>query len=331
MILYAKKMISLKIIKIQEVIKKGQIMLAQVTKIERGNKGASFTTHLSLPGQYSVLMPNTKGTIGVSHKISSYAERKRLKKIVDGLEVSQNMSLIVRTAGENKRKTDIKKDFNYLNSLWSNIRDTTLNANAPAIIHQQDCLIKHIFFDISDIGEIIVNNNETYAKLLKITKNSFPDMHKKITYFDTNDTYISLFSKYKINDQVQLLYSPEVALKSGGSIVIAQTEALIAIDVNSGKSTVSRNVQETAFHTNLEAAQEIAKQIMLRDLGGLIVIDFIDMENNQENLTVEKKIKELLKKDKARIQFAAINQFGLLTISRQRINPSFFDLMFDKM
>ncbi|WP_067560217.1 Rne/Rng family ribonuclease [Oceanibaculum pacificum] len=311
--------------KIQEVIKRRQIMLVQVTKEERGTKGAALTTYLSLPGRYCVLMPNTSRGGGVSRKITNAGDRKRLKKIVEDLEVPEGMAVIVRTAGSERSKAEIKRDFDYLIKLWSDIRDLTLQSNAPALIYEEGNLIKRALRDIygSEIEEVQVEGDEGYKIAKAFMKDLIPSHAKKVQQY--KDPSIPLFQRYQVENQLDAIHSPSVQLKSGGYIVLNQTEALVAIDVNSGRSTRERNIEETAYRTNLEAAEEVARQLRLRDLSGLIVIDFIDMEENRNQLAVERKLKEAMKVDRARIQIGRISHFGLLELSRQRLRPSVFE------
>ncbi|MBU0888293.1 MAG: ribonuclease E/G, partial [Alphaproteobacteria bacterium] len=311
--------------KIQEVIKRRQIMLVQVTKEERGTKGAALTTYLSLPGRYCVLMPNTSRGGGVSRKITNVSDRKRLKKIVEELAVPEGMAVIVRTAGSERSKAEIKRDFDYLIKLWSDIRDLTLQSNAPALIYEEGNLIKRALRDIydSEIEEVLVEGEEGYKTAKAFMKDLIPSHAKKVQQY--RDPAIPLFQRYQVESQLDLIHSPTVQLKSGGYIVLDQTEALVAIDVNSGRSTRERNIEETAYRTNLEAAEEVARQLRLRDLSGLIVIDFIDMEESRNQLAVERKLKESMKVDRARIQIGRISHFGLLELSRQRLRPSVFE------
>ena len=310
--------------KIQEVIKKRQIMLVQVTKEERGNKGAAITTYISLAGRYCVLMPNTAKGSGVSRKVTNSTDRMKLKKIVSGLSVP-NGSVVIRTAGVGHTKSEITKDFDYLMKLWDEIRATTLQATAPCLIHEESSLIKRSIRDMytKDIEEIVVEGEEGYKTAKNFMKKLMPSHSKKVKFYD--DKNIPLFSKYKLNEQINQIYSTRVDLPSGGYLIINNTEALISIDVNSGKSTKERNIAGTALKTNLEAAAEIARQCRLRDLAGLIVVDFIDMDEKRNNAQVEKHLRDALRNDKAKIQVGTISNFGLLEFSRQRLRSSIAD------
>ena len=303
--------------KIQEVIKRRQIMLIQVVKEERGNKGAALTTYLSLAGRYCVLMPNTARGGGVSRKITSATDRKRLKGITASLDTPDGMGLIVRTAGAKRTKAEIKRDYEYLMRLWENIRDNTLHSVAPALIYEEEDLVKRAIRDMYDkeLDGIVVEGEEGYREAKEFMRMLMPSQAKKITAYREPTP---LFIKAKVEDTLAQIYSPVVPLRSGGYLVINQTEALVAVDVNSGKATRERNVEATALKTNMEAAEEAARQLRLRDLAGLIVIDFIDMEEAKNNRAVEKKLKDSLKDDRARIQMGKISQFGLMEISRQR-------------
>jgi Rne/Rng family ribonuclease len=313
--------------RIQEVIKRRQILLIQVTKEERGNKGAALTTYISLPGRYCVLMPNTdKDGGGISRKINDPNDRKKLKEVISDLEVEDGMSVIVRTAGSGRSKSEIKRDFEALIRLWENIRNQTLNSTAPSLVFEEGDLIRRALRDLysRDVDEIIVEGEEGYKNARNFMRLLIPSHIKKIQLY--KDKTIPLFHHYHIEEQIASIDTPIVQLPSGGYLVINQTEALVAIDVNSGRSTRERNIEETALRTNLEAAEEIARQLRLRDLGGLIVIDFIDMgeHNNQHN--VEKKLKDSVRFDRARIQIGRISQFGLLEMSRQRLRPSVLEM-----
>ncbi len=310
--------------KIQEVIKAGQLILVQVVKEERGNKGAALTSYISLAGKYTVLMPNSTKTKGISRKISTTDDRNKLKKIVDELKVPAEMGLIIRTAGLNKTKNEIKKDYITLNKLWVNVVDSTKKAIAPALIHEEGNLLRRVVRDVytKDMKEVYVEGNEAYKETKKYMSQVLPSCSKFVKQYK-NKTPI--FTKYSVEKEILKMFNQEVKLKSGGYIVINPTEALVAIDVNSGGATKERNIEKTALKTNLEAAEEIAKQIKIRDLSGLIVIDFIDMYEMRNNRTIEKKVKELIKNDRARIQISRISQFGLLEMSRQRLRQSFID------
>ncbi len=303
--------------KIQEVIRRRQVMLVQVVKEERGNKGAALTTYLSLAGRYSVLMPNTPRGGGISRKIVNSADRKRLKAIIAELDVPEGQGLIVRTAGAKRTKAEIKRDYDYLSKLWEQIVDKTLNSEAPALINAEGGLVHRAMRDMFDkeIEEVWVQGETAYREAKDLAKLIMPSQAKKVQLWKEEDP---LFVAENIESQLDSIYSPIVQLKSGGYLVINQTEALVAIDVNSGKSTRERNIEQTALRTNLEAAEEACRQMRLRDLAGLIVIDFIDMEENKNNRAVEKRLKECLKVDRARVQHGRISQFGLMEISRQR-------------
>ncbi len=303
--------------KIQEVIKRRQIMLIQVVKEERGNKGAALTSYLSLAGRYCVLMPNTARGGGISRKITNAADRKRLKSAAQSLDVPQGMGLIVRTAGAARTKAEIKRDYEYLLRLWESIRDQTLKSVAPALIYEEEDLVKRALRDMfdKDIDSIQVEGEAGYREARDFMRMIMPSQAKKIIL---HKEPTPLFVRHKVEDQLAQLHSPNVALKSGGYIVINQTEALVAIDVNSGKATRERNIEATALKTNMEAAEEAARQMRLRDLAGLVVIDFIDMDESKNNRAVEKKMKDCLKDDRARIQMGKISGFGLMEISRQR-------------
>jgi ribonuclease E len=308
--------------KIQEVIKRRQILLVQVTKEERGNKGAALTTYLSLAGRYCVLMPNTDRGGGISRRITSVNDRKRLKSIVDDLDAPEGMAVIVRTAGMERSRPEIKRDFEYLLRLWDEIRDVTLKSTAPALIYEEASLIKRSIRDLytRDIGDIMVAGEEAYRSARDFMRMLTPSHLRRVQPY--RDQSQPLFQRYQIESQIAAIHEPVVHLRSGGYIVLNQTEALVAIDVNSGRATRERNIEETALRTNVEAAEEVARQLRLRDLAGLIVIDFIDMEENRNNATVERRLKEALKNDRARIQIGRISTFGLLEMSRQRLHPS---------
>ena len=307
--------------RIQEVIKRRQILLVQVAKEERGNKGAALTTYLSLAGRYSVLMPNTARGGGISRKITNPADRKRLKEIARMLEVPQGMGVILRTAGANRTKVEVKRDFEYLMRLWENVRTLTLASTAPCLVYEEGSLIKRSIRDLynKDISEVIVSGEEGYREAKDFMKMLMPS-HAKVVqpYRDIHP----IFSRSGIEAQLDRMLQPQVTLKSGGYLIMNQTEALVSIDVNSGRSTREHSIEDTALQTNLEAADEVARQLRLRDLAGLIVIDFIDMEEKRNNRAVEKKLKECLKNDRARIQVGRISHFGLLEMSRQRIRAS---------
>ncbi|WP_153768877.1 Rne/Rng family ribonuclease [Labrenzia sp. CE80] len=304
--------------KIQEVIKRRQVILVQVVKEERGNKGAALTTYLSLAGRYSVLMPNTARGGGISRKITQPTDRKRLKKIASELEVPEGMGVILRTAGASRTKAEIKRDFEYLMRLWENVRDLTLRSTAPSLVYEEGSLIKRSIRDLynKDIDEVLVAGEDGYREAKDFMRMLMPSHAKNVQpYRDPSPVFI----RYGVEPQLDAMFSPQVTLKSGGYIVINQTEALVSIDVNSGKSTREHNIEDTALQTNLEAAEEVTRQLRLRDLAGLVVIDFIDMEENKNNRAVERKLKDCLKNDRARIQVGRISHFGLLEMSRQRI------------
>ncbi|MAV86816.1 MAG: ribonuclease E/G [Rhodospirillaceae bacterium] len=308
--------------KIQEVIKRRQILLIQVNKEERGNKGAALTTYLSLAGRYCVLMPNSGKGGGISRKISNNNDRKRLKSIISELDIPQGIAVIVRTAGSDRSKAEIKRDYEYLIKLWTSIRDLTLKSTAPCLIHEEGSIIKRAIRDhySKDIEEVVVSGDGGYRQAKDLMKMLVPSHAKKVQPY--KDNLVTLFNQYNIESQLSTINVPQVQLKSGGYIVIDVTEALIAIDVNSGRATRGRSVEETAFKTNLEAASEVARQLRLRDLAGLVVIDFIDMEVNRNQTTVERRLKDAMRKDRARIQIGRISPFGLLELSRQRLRTS---------
>jgi ribonuclease E len=304
--------------KIQDVIQRRQVLLVQVVKEERGNKGAALTTYLSLAGRYCVLMPNTTHGGGISRKISNGADRKRLKSIMSDLKLPTTMGLIVRTAGLQRTKTEIKRDFDYLARLWDEIRERTLGSTAPALIYRDSDLIKRAIRDLyhREIEEVIIEGEEGYKAARGFMKLLMPSHVRRV---QLHSETTPLFQRYGVEDQLSAMYQPIVQLKSGGYLVINPTEALVSIDINSGRSTREHNIEQTATNTNLEAAQEIARQLRLRDMAGLIVIDFIDMEQNSHVRKVEKAMKEALKNDRARIQVGRISSFGLMEMSRQRL------------
>jgi len=313
--------------KIQEVIKRRQIMLVQVVKEERGNKGAALTTYLSLAGRYCVLMPNTARGGGVSRKIINATDRKRLKSIAQELEIPEGMAVIIRTAGSERSKTEIKRDYEYLLRMWDNVRELTLKSSAAALVYEEASLIKRSIRDLysRDIDEVLVDGDEGYRLAKDYMRMLTPSHAKKVQPFKD---VMPMFHRYQVESQLDAMHSPVVQLRSGGYIVIGQTEALVAIDVNSGRATKERHIEETALKTNLEAADEVARQLRLRDLAGLIVIDFIDMEESRNNHSVERRLKEALKNDRARIQVGRISAFGLLELSRQRLRPSLQETTF---
>jgi ribonuclease E len=307
--------------KIQEVIKRRQIMLVQVVKEERGNKGAALTTYLSLAGRYSVLMPNTARGGGISRKITSANDRKRLKSIASELDVQPGMGVILRTAGASRTKAEVKRDFEYLMRLWESVRALTLSSTAPCLVYEEGSLIKRSIRDLynKDITEILVSGDAGYREAKDFMRMLMPSHAKNVQAYGEDQ---AIFSKNGVEQQLDRLLSPQVTLKSGGYVVMNQTEALVSIDVNSGRSTREHSIEDTALQTNLEASDEIARQLRLRDLAGLIVIDFIDMEEKKNNRSVEKRLKDALKNDRARIQVGRISHFGLLEMSRQRIRAS---------
>ena len=319
-----RKRISRRRYKIQEVIKRGQILLVQAVKEERGNKGAAMTTYLSLAGRYCVLMPNTPRGGGISRKISNGSDRKRLKSIMSGLDVPKGMGVIVRTAGAKQTKTEIGRDYEYLSRLWSDIRNKTMESSAPALIHEEGNLVKRSLRDLynKDIEEVLVQGEDAYETAHDFINMLMPSHAKHIKHYDDE---IPLFLRYGAEKQIENSLDSVVQLKSGGYLVIHPTEALVSVDVNSGRSTKERNVERTALRTNLEAAEELARQMRLRDLAGLIVIDFIDMDEHKNNRAVERKMKEMLTQDRARIQTSRISQFGLMEISRQRRRRSLLE------
>ena len=313
--------------KIQEVIKSGQILLVQVEKEERGNKGAAITTYISLAGRYCVLMPNSNKRIkyGVSRKIPYGEDRKNLKAILKDLPIPEGMTVIARTAGCNKTYKELFADYNYMINLWNEIRKKTFASTAPALIHEESDLLRRAIRDMykADVDEILIEGDEGYKKAVDFAKQIGFDDIKKIKKY--NDP-APLFIEYRVEAQLEAVQNPIVKLPSGGYLVINPTEALTAIDVNSGRATKERNIEETALKTNLEAAQEVGRQLRLRDMGGLVVVDFIDMLEPKHNQAVEQKMREALKKDRAKVQMAKLSQFGLMEISRQRLRPSFLEV-----
>ncbi len=310
--------------KIQEVIKTGQLILVQVVKEERGNKGAAVTSYISLAGKYSVLMPNSTKTKGISRKISTSDDRNKLKKIIDDLKVPSEMGLIIRTAGLNKTKNEIKRDYTSLFKLWNTIIEETKKSIAPALIHEEGNLLRRVIRDIytKEMKDVLVEGTEAYKETKKYMSQIMPSCSKFVKSYKNKTP---LFSKHNVDKEISKMFESEVKLKSGGYLVINPTEALVAIDVNSGSAIKERNIEKTALKTNMEAAEEIGKQIKIRDLSGLIVIDFIDMYEMRNNRNVEKKLKESVKSDRARIQVGRISQFGLLEMSRQRLRQSFIE------
>ena len=310
--------------KIQEVIKRRQILLVQVVKEERGNKGAALTTYLSLAGRYCVLMPNAGRGGGISRKISNPADRKRMKEVLSELNVPQGMGVILRTAGLERSTIDIKRDHEYLSRLWDSIREITMRSTAPALIYEEGDLIKRSLRDVydTDIAQVLVEGEAGFNAASEFMRQLVPHQAGKVELYKEP---IPLFHRYQVENQFDAMHSPVVQLRSGGYIVINPTEALVAIDVNSGRSTKERNIEETALRTNIEAAEEIARQVRLRDLAGLIVIDFIDMEETRHQRQVEHKVKDAMRHDRARIQIGRISAFGLLEMSRQRLRPSLLE------
>ena len=310
--------------KIQEVIKVRQIMLVQVVKEERGNKGAALTTYLSLPGRYCVLMPNTARGGGISRKITNIADRKKLKDIASELDVPRGAGLIIRTAGSQRTRTEIRRDYEYLLRLWEQIRELTFKSIAPAPIYEEGDLIKRVIRDLysKDIDEVLVEGERGYRVAKDFMKMIMPDHSRAVQQYTDQ---MPLFARYQVESYLAGMFNPVVQLKSGGYIVIGVTEALVAIDVNSGRATKEGSIEETALKTNLEAADEVARQLRLRDLAGLIVIDFIDMEERRNNAAVEKRLKDKLKSDRARIQVGRISGFGLMEMSRQRLRPGMLE------
>ena len=320
---------SLRNYKIQEVIKRRQILLVQVVKEERGNKGAALTTYLSLAGRYCVIMPNTARGGGISRKIASGTDRQRLKSILKDMDIPDGMAVIVRTAGAQRNKTEIKRDYGYLLRLWESVREMTLRSIAPSLVYEEANLIKRTIRDLysNDVTEILVDGEEGFQAARSFMRLLTPSHTKKVKANPTPE--VPLYQRHGVEAQLEAVYNPEVQLRSGGYIVINPTEALVSIDVNSGRSTRERNIEETALKTNLEAADEIARQLRLRELAGLVVIDFIDMEVNRNQAQVERRIKGAMRNDRARIQIGRISAFGLLELSRQRLHASLFETCFE--
>lgn len=313
--------------KIQEVIKRGQIMLIQVVKEERGNKGAAVTSYITMPGRYCVLMPNSPQSGGVSRKVASHSDRRKMRDLLDELQVPGGMSVILRTAGVDRAPEEIKRDLDYLMRLWDKVRDTTMQSTAPALIHEEGSLVKRAIRDLytKEIGEIVVEGAEGAKVAREVMSMMMSDHANNVReYKDT----VPLFIKYGAEPQIDAIHSNTVTLRSGGYLVINPTEALVSIDINSGRATRERHIEETAVKTNLEAADEIARQLRLRDLGGLVVIDFIDMENRRNNAMVEKRMRDALSTDRARVQVGRISSFGLMELSRQRLRPSLTETHF---
>src|SRR5215469_15969248 len=315
--------------KIQEVIKRRQVMLVQVVKEERGTKGAALTTYLSLAGRYSVLMPNTARGGGISRKITSAEDRRRLKDIAQELEVPEGMGVILRTAGAARTKTEVKRDFEYLLRLWETVRDLTLKSTAPTLVYEEGSLVKRSIRDLynKDIDEIVVAGDDAYKEAKEFMRMLMPSHAKNVKLYREG---LPIFTRHGIESQLDAMFTPVMQLRSGGYIVLNQAEALVAIDVNSGRATREHHIEDTALKTNLEAAEEIARQLRLRDLAGLIVIDFIDMDEKRNNRAVERRLKECLRHDRARIQVGHISHFGLLEMSRQRIRSSVLESSTEK-
>jgi len=316
--------------KIQDVVKPRQVILVQVNKEERGLKGAALTTFLSFAGRYCVLMPNSLNNDGISRKIGDVEERKKIKQILTSVNIPQKMSVIVRTAGIGRSKKEISKDLSFLIAQWNKIRALTIKSEAPNLIYEEGNILKRTIRDMltEDVDSIFIEGKDAYDKVKKFSKSLTPIHTKKIKLHKSGDK--SLYAEHNVENQINDLFSLTVKLPSGGSIVINTTEALVAIDVNSGKNTTERNIENTALKTNLEAANEVARQLRLRDLGGLVVIDFIDMDDYRNNFKVEKTIKSSLYRDRARIQVGRISMFGLLELSRQRLRSSLIDKTFEK-
>jgi len=315
--------------KIQEVIKRRQVMLVQVVKEERGTKGAALTTYLSLAGRYSVLMPNTARGGGISRKITSADDRRRLKEIAQELDVPEGMGVILRTAGASRTKTEVKRDFEYLLRVWETVRDLTLKSTAPKLVYEEGSLVKRSIRDLysKEIDEIVVSGEQAYQEAKEFMRMLMPSHAKNVRLYAEG---LPIFTRYGIESQLDAMFTPVMQLRSGGYIVINQAEALVAIDVNSGRATREHHIEDTALKTNLEAAEEIARQLRLRDLAGLIVIDFIDMDEKRNNRAVERRLKECLRHDRARIQVGHISHFGLLEMSRQRIRSSVLESSTEK-
>jgi ribonuclease E len=315
--------------KIQEVIKRRQVMLVQVVKEERGTKGAALTTYLSLAGRYAVLMPNTARGGGISRKITKLEDRRRLKELVQELEVPEGMGVILRTAGAARTKQEIKRDFEYLLRVWETVRDLTLKSTAPTLVYEEGSLVRRSIRDLynKDIDEVLVAGEDSFRDAKEFMRMLMPSHARNVQSYREAQP---IFTRFGIESQLDAMFSPIVQLRSGGYIVLNQAEALVAIDVNSGRATREHHIEDTALKTNLEAAEEIARQLRLRDLAGLIVIDFIDMDEKRNNRAVERRLKECLKHDRARIQVGRISHFGLLEMSRQRIRTSVLESSTDK-
>lgn len=309
---------------IQDVIKPGQLILIQVNKEERGNKGASMTTYISLAGKYCVLMANTPNKGGVSKKVDNFRDRKILRAILNDMNVPVDRSVIMRTAGVGKRPEDLKRDYEYLNRLWENIQEIVKSSNSPTFIHAEDDVIRRCIRDVynEQTNEVVVEGKQAFETVVNFAKLTMPNAANNIRLHEER---IPIFNKFKVEKQISSLYEKKISLPSGGSIVIDHTEALVAIDVNSGKSTRESGVEEMAYNTNLEAVKEVAKQVRLRDLAGLIVIDFIDMHDQKNRRAIERALRDEMQNDRARIQLGRISAFGLLELSRQRLGASFFE------
>ena len=309
---------------IQDVIKPGQVILVQVVKEERGNKGASMTTYISLAGKYCVLMANTSGKGGVSKKVDNFRDRKILRSILEEINVPADKSVIIRTAGVGKKPDDIKRDYDYLARVWNSIREATLSSKAPTFIHAEDDIIKKCIRDVynESVSEVVVEGKEAFDSVVSFVKLTMPEGLDNVKLHDER---VPIFNKYKVEQQISSLYEKQVSLPSGGSIVIDHTEALVAIDVNSGRATREVGIEETAYSANLEAVKEIARQLKLRDLAGLVVIDFIDMYDQRHKRNIERFLRDALAFDRARIQLGRIGSFGLMEMSRQRLGTSFFE------
>jgi ribonuclease E len=310
--------------RIQDVLRRNQKILVQVSKEEMGTKGASLSTYVSLPGRYLVLMPDAESTGGISRKIEDEEERKKLKEIIAQLDLSSDMGVIVRTAGLNRNKTELQRDLAYLQRLWASIQEKSQESPAPALIYQEHDLVIRSIRDYftPDIQEVLIDHREVYRRARDFFQAVMPRYQGRVKLYREKKP---LFARYQLEEQIEAIYSHKVELRSGGSIVIDPTEALVAIDVNSGRATKEKGIEETAFKTNMEAAQEVARQLRLRDLGGLIVIDFIDMRNLKHVQEIEKALKQAVKRDKARTQVSRISQFGLLELSRQRLKPTILE------
>jgi ribonuclease E len=310
--------------RIQDVLKRNQKVLVQVTKEEMGNKGASLSTYISLPGRYLVLMPASGSAGGISRKIEDEEERQKLKDVIAQLNPPSDMGIIVRTAGLNRNKTELQRDFTYLQRLWASIDEKSEQSPAPALIYQEHDLVLRSIRDYftPDIQEVLVDHREVYRRARDFFQAVMPRYQGRVKLYRERKP---LFAKHQLEEQIEAIYTHKVELKSGGSIVIDPTEALVAIDVNSGRATKEKDIEETAFKTNLEAAQEVARQLRLRDLGGLIVVDFIDMRTLKHIQEVEKALRQAVKRDKARTQLSRISQFGLMELSRQRLKPTILE------